>query len=468
MKNQLDRREFLGTISTLAAAGPMMFSSCNPEKSDKLATYNKEFTPVAAKPIENVRIGLVGVGGRGSGLARQLLSVPGCQIVCVCDLIRERVEKIQKWVVDQGLPEPIGYYKNDVDYKRMCEKEDFDLLITATPWKLHAPVCVSAMENGKHAATEVPGCQNVDESWEMVEASEKYNKHCILLENYCYFREIMAVDRMIRAGLFGNPIHIYAGYQKEAMFYMVEPDGSLSFAGDTRKNSYGNVYPTHHGGPSARWINLNRGDAFDYLVSMGTSNVAYNLYGKERFGPDHPLATTKYDMTEISNTLIMTKEKRVIHLLMDVHLPRPHRHYFRLQAERGIYEHIERRLHIHGLSPGRYTGLPDYDPVKDQRQWESIEKYYDTYDHPLWKEFYETTRRSGHGGADWIMLYTLIKGFNKGVYPDIDVYDLAAWSCLIEVTEHSARNRSKPVDVPDFTRGAWKYREPLPIAGLIV
>lgn len=453
----------------MAVLGSAMLSqACSGEQERVDKKLGGVPSPIQIDPIKNVRIGLVGVGGRGSALTESLLKVPGCQIVCICDLVQQKVEKIQKWIVDKGFPEPKGYYKDEVDYKRMLQNEDFDLVITATPWKLHAIICIEAMKNGKHAATEVPGCQSVDASWELVETSEKYQKHCMLLENYCYFREIMAVDSMIRTGLFGNPLHIYAGYQKEAMYYQMNSDGTLTFAGEGHLNAFGNVYPTHHGGPSARWMDINRGDAFDYLVSMGNGNSAFNQYAKERFGPNHPMAIRKFNMADISNTMIMTKEGRVLHLILDTILPRPHRHYFRLQAEKGIYEHIEKRLHIHGVSPGKYTGLDGVDKKRDRRQWEPIEKYFDKYDHQLWKEYYDITIKSGHDGADWIMLYTLVKGFNKGVYPDIDVYDLAAWSCLVEITQESAINRSKPVDIPDFTRGAWRTRRPQPIAGLIV
>ena len=468
MEKNIGRRKFLSTVPAMTALGSAMLSqSC---KSENIKEQTKAGTiqdPIETGPIDNLRIGFVGVGNRGSSLARQLLSIPGCQIVCVCDLVPEKVQRIQQWVTEEGYPTPNGYHKDEIDYRRMCENEEFDLVITATPWELHAPICIAAMKNGKHAATEVPGCQSIDASWELVETSEKYRRHCMLLENYCYFREIMAVDNMIRAGLFGNPLHVYAGYQKEAMYYQVKADGSLTFSGEGHNNSYGNVYPTHHGGPSARWMDINRGDCFDYLVSMGNGNVAFNQYGEERFGEDHPLSNREFLMADISNTMIMTKKGRTMHLILDTILPRPHRHYFRLQGERGIYEHIEKRLHIHGISPGKYTGLDGYDHQKDYRQWESIEQYYDQYDHPLWKKFYDTAKRSGHGGGDWIMLYTLVKGFNKGAYPDIDVYDLAAWSCLVEVTEISSRNRSKPVDIPDFTRGKWKNRSPLPIGSLV-
>ena len=382
---------------------------------------------------ENIRIGFVGVGGRGSSLLRQLLRIDGCQITAVCDMIPERVSRVQKLVAEAGFPEPVGYSKDEIDYQRMCDSEDLDLVITATPWLAHERVCVAALNSGKHAATEVPAAQTVEECWEMVEASEKAGKHCMILENYSYFREIMCVLNMIRQGLFGAPMHVYAGYQKEAMYYSFNTDDTLTFAGEG-KLKMGNGYPTHHGGPSAQWLDVNRGACFDIREE-----------GRRDF-----------------NELIRTKNGRSIHLILDSISPRPHRHYFRLQATKGIYEHTQRKLHIHGRSTGEWTmkGKPHVD-----RKWESIDDYFEEFEHPLWRDLGETGRSSGHGGSDYLMLYRLVQSLRTGTYPDIDVYDTAAWSCIVELSDRSARNRSCTVDIPDFTRGKWKTREPMPISG---
>jgi predicted dehydrogenase len=412
---------------------------------------------IKTQPVDMVRIGFVGVGGRGTGLLKQLLRIEGCQVTAVCDSMQDRVSRAQGVIKEAGFPEPAGYSKGDTDYERMCQTEDLDLVITATPWLDHARVCVAALNAGKHAATEVPAAQTVDECWQMVEASEKAGKYCMILENYSYFREVMCVLNMIRHGLFGEPMHIYAGYQKEAMYYSFNSDGTLTFAGEG-KLMMGNIYPTHHGGPSAQWLDINRGDCFDYLVSMGNYGRAFNLAAAEIFGQDHPLAKTEFHMTDVSNTLIRTKKGRSIHLILDTISPRPHRHYFRLQATNGIYEHIERRVHIHGRSPGEWTrkGEPHV-----HREWEPIDNYFPEYEHPLWRDVGEKARSSGHGGGDYLMLYRIIQSLRTGTYPDIDVYDTAAWSCIVELSNRSAENRSCPVDIPDFTRGKWKSRKPL-------
>lgn len=426
------------------------------------------------EPTERVRIGAIGVGSRGSSLLRQVLRLKHCQVTAICDLIPARVERAQRWVTEKGFPKPAGYHKGEYDYRNLCERDDVDLVLVMTPWDWHAPMCADVMKSDKHVATEVPGVRTLDDCWQLVELSEKTGKHCMMLENYCYFREIMTVNNMIRQGLFGNPLHVYAGYQKESLYYNWNSDGTLTFAGEGVIGHWGNVYASHFAGPSAQWLNINRGDCFDYLVSMGTHGNAYNIYAERFFGADHPLAKKQIPMADVSNTMIATKKGRSLSLLHDCRLPRPHRHYFRLQASNGIYEHIEKRLHIQDHSPGGWSrprGLVDprtgerAGSGRTKRKWESLENYYERYEHPLWKTLREDAKLSGHGGGDYVMLYRLVQCFHQGQYPDIDVYDLAAWSAILEISDKSAENRSQSLDIPDFTRGAWQHREPIVIAG---
>lgn len=440
MGQQIDRRDFLKTGAGLAAGG---------------ASF-------AAGPLDEVRVGFIGVGERGSAIVEQFLRVKGCKLVAVCDLRPERVARMQRAAEKAGQPAPEAYDRGENDYLRLCDRKDLDLVGVATPWKLHARMCVAALRAGKHAATETPPAQTIEECWQMVEAAEKAGKHCMLMENYCYFREVMCVLNMIRQGVFGEPMHIYTGYQKEAMYYSFNADGTLTFAGEGAINRMGNFYPAHFVGPSAHWLDINRGDYFDYLVSMGNFPRSFNRYAKETFGPSNRYASMKFDMADINNTLIRTKKGRTIHVIKDTISPRPYRHYYTLQATNGIYEHTEKRLHIQDRSPGEWTVQGKRQVA---RQWEPIAKYYPEYEHPLWRDLGKLATSSGHGGGDYLMAYRLIEALRTGVYPDVDVYDSVLWSSIVELSETSARNRSRVMDFPDFTRGRWKTREPLPIRG---
>src|SRR6185369_9923621 len=224
--------------------------------------------PFKTAPIPLVRIGYVGIGGQGSAHVENLVQIPGCRITAVCDIRPERTA----WAVERlraaGHPPPAVYTNGPRDFERMCEREELDLVYNATPWEWHVPIMLAAMRNGKHAATEVPAAMTVDECWEMVETAEKTRTHCVLMENCNYDRMEMMVYAMVRAGVFGEILHAEGAYLHDlrAIKFADEGEGLWRRAWATKLD--GNLYPTHGLGPIANCLDNNRGDRFDYLVSM--------------------------------------------------------------------------------------------------------------------------------------------------------------------------------------------------------
>ena len=147
---------------------------------------------------DQVRLGIIGVGGRGTSLLKDLLAVEKVQIKAICDLVPEKVARAQKAVTDAGQPQPVGFSKGEWDFKNLTQL-DLDIVYIATPWNWHVRMAVSAMKNGKHAAVEVPACTTLDECWELVNTSESTRQHCVILENCCYGSTEMMVQAMVRA-----------------------------------------------------------------------------------------------------------------------------------------------------------------------------------------------------------------------------------------------------------------------------
>ena len=421
MNNQFDRRDFV-KIGAAAGAAWVMGTEC-------LAADTSD---VKARPIENVRVGMVGIGNRGTFLLKLLLEQEGVQVKAVCDLIPQRVAKAQDMVTAAKQPKPTGYSRGETDFKRLCETEELDLVVNATrPWKWHVPISVAAMTTGKHAATEVPAAETIEGCWELVETTEKTQKYCVMLENCCYFREVMLVHHMLRKGLFGELRHCEAGYQHY---------GRRARPGARQSSRTGDVwtansYPTHPIGPVAQWMDINRGNRFDYLVSMSADGTRGNR------------------SADINTSLIRTVNGQTITLYFDTKLPRPYDLIYRVQGTRGICMASADKIYIEGRSPKLDT-------------WESMETYYEEFEHPLWKALGEqASRRGGHGGGDWLEIHRLIRALQTGTPPDMDVYDAAAWSCITELSERSVADRSRPMDFPDFTRGRWKTTPPIGIIG---
>ncbi len=392
----------------------------------------RDVSKVQRRPMEKVRLGFVGIGNRGTALLRILLGLEGVEIRAVCDIIPQRVTKGQEMVSAAKQARPTGYSRGETDFQRLCETEELDLVINATrPWKWHVPICVAAMRTGKHAATEVPAAETIEDCWRLVETAEKTQKHCVMLENCCYFREAMLVHSMLRKGLFGELRHCEAGYQH----YGGRRRAAASGQRKGEKVRTANSYPTHPIGPVAQWMDINRGNRFDYLVSMSADDTAGNR------------------SADINTSLIRTAHGQTVTLYFDTRLPRPYDLIYRVQGTRGICMATWDKIYIEGRSPKAET-------------WESMDAYYGEFEHPLWKALGEQARqRGGHGGGDWLVMHRLIRALQTGAPPDMDVYDAAIWSCITELSERSVADRSRPRDFPDFTRGRWKTAPPIGILG---
>jgi predicted dehydrogenase len=412
---------------------------------------------VSAQFLDTIRIGFVGVGGRGTGLLRVLLKLRGVKINALADINEANLARAQKLVTDSGEPVPEGYSRSETDFRRLCDREDLDLVINATPWQWHTPIAVAAMNAGKHTATEVPAALTVEECWQLVETSEKTGKHCALLENDCYYREVQMILTMIRAGVLGEPLYAEAGYLHDlrtVKFNTVPHGEPWRLEHSVKRN--GNLYPTHPMGPMAWWLDINRGDQLSYLVSMSSKSRAMKEFAIREFGADDYRAKTDYKLGDVNVTLIRTEKGRTITLWFNTNAPRVKEHLLRIQGTKGAFSSLMDRIFIEGRSNRGNT-----ENWRGRHEWEETGQYRKEYESALWKTKGEESRGSGHGGGDYMEMYRLIKNLREGKPPDIDVYDAAAWSVISPLTEASVAQRSKPMEIPDFTRGKWKIRAPI-------
>jgi predicted dehydrogenase len=439
----VDRREFL-KVGSAASVGTAILSAHLAAQAR--ASTGAPLLDFAVPPIDTVRIGYVGVGGMGSAHVRNLLKIDGVQIRAVCDIVPEKVEQVQKWVIDAGQPKPEGYTRGLEDFRRLCERNDLDLVYNATPWEWHVPISVAAMEAGKHAATEVPAATSLEDCWKLVETSERTRRHCVMMENCCYDRPEMQCLSMVKKGLLGEILHAEAGYLHDlrALKFSIEGEGLWRLAHSIRRNA--NLYPTHGLGPVAQCMDINRGDRFARLVSMSAPSRGLNLYAAKAFGANDPRATRKYALGDVNVSLIQTALGKVVTLYHDCDTPRPYSRIHKVQGTGGIFEKYPERVYIEGRS-------------KDD-EWDTLDTFVE-FDHPLWTTQAEKARGAGHGGMDYIEDYRLIDALRHGRPLDLDVYDAAAWSAVTELSEQSVAGRGRPVDFPDFTRGGWKTPRPL-------
>ena len=409
-----------------------------------------------ATPIEIVRVGFVGVGVKGSEHVSNLLRIDGVELKAVCDIRKEACDAARHQAEAMGKLPPTVYTRGERDFERLCAAEDLDLVYTATPWEWHVPVCLAAMRHGKHAATEIPAAITLDDCWELVETAERTGKYCVMMENVNYMREEMAILRMVRAGLLGELIHAEGAYAHDTRYLKIHDYGDGLWLGAHFAKRNGNLYPMHGLGPLAWYLDINRGDRLEYLVSMSSKARGMDLYAQEHLAEGHPKRARRYINGDVNSSLIRTANGVTIILKHDTDLPRPYSRRTLVQGTRGIVRRfpefqvcLEREAHAQG-------DRPDY-------AWKRGTDYLAEYEHPLWKQVLE---RAAPVTAEFLEDYRLIQALQAGVPPDFDVYDAATWSAVSPLSEKSVADRSRPIDLPDFTRGTWKSNPPVRILGI--
>ena len=457
-----------------AAALAALVCSCNSASGDigykivdNKIVYNTPPRPAdqqsmlgfAAEPIEHVRIGLVGLGDRGTGAVWRFPFLEDASLVALCDLFQDRVDRAQGILEELGAPRAIHEFTGEEGYKQLCELDDVDLVYLAVPWQLHTPIAVYAMEHGKHVAIEVPAATSIEQCWQLVNTSERTRKHCMMLENCCYdFFELTCLN-MIQQGLFGEVVHVEGSY-----CHNLEPYWD-KYQGDWRmtynKDHHGDVYPTHGIGPVCQDLNIHRGDKMDVLVSMDTDAFNGQEKADERYGKG---AVPKYANGDNTSTLIRTHNGKTILIEHRVVTPQPYSRMYQVQGTKGYAnKYPNEGLALGGaeLKDVAYDNLDAEEFMPDAER----EAIMNAYKYPFVTEIEDLARKvGGHGGMDFIMDYRLIYCLHHGLPLDQDVYDAAEWSSLVELTEVSIKHGSMPVVMPDFTRGEWNKTQGLTFA----
>jgi predicted dehydrogenase len=442
MKKEINRRNFVKI--TTAAAGGLAVSQLGIAQS-----YFQEEKPL--------RIGFIGVGDRGSYHLDAALGIEGIIVPAVCDIKDGPLYRAKRWVEEAGQPSPALYGKSDTDFVRMCETEDLDVIICSTSWKWHAPVCLAAMNNGKHAVTEVPIVLTLDEAWEIVETAEKTGKwatlaleQALLESNYA-----MAVLNMIQQGVLGDIIHIVGGYVHDLRMVKFNPqEEPWRLQHSVERN--GNLYPDHPMNRIMAMMDINHGDRLDYLVSVSSGAAMLNEYTEQQFGSAHPYATQKMAQGDTNVSLLRTVKGKLITLNFDTNTPHP-RGIYRVQGSKGVYlssRGIGNHIYVDGISP-------------ESHEWEDAEKWLQEYQHPLVENYNPSERESairGHGGqgrATPLTWHLLVKALREDKMPFFDVYDSVTSSAVSPLSEMSVANKGQSVSFPDFTKGKWEKQPPI-------
>lgn len=406
----------------------------------------------AAAPIDTVHVGFIGLGMRGPSAVERFVYIPGAKITALCDIEPDRVAKTQEILRRAGLPDAATYSGSEDSWKALCERPDIDLVYIVTDWVHHADMALYAMNHGKHVAVEVPAAMNLEEIWALINTSERTRKHCMMLENCIYdFFELNTLN-MAQHGLFGEVLHVEGSYIHNLEEFW--PYYWNNWRMDYNQKHRGDVYPTHGIGPACQLLDIHRGDRMTTLVAMDTKAVNAPAYIERTTGK----APETFANGDHTMTMIRTLNGKTLHIQHDVVNPRPYSRMYQLTGTKGFANKYP--IEGYAFEPAQIASdsVPDHENltahgfISDAQRQALTERY----THPIIREVGAMAAKvGGHGGMDFMMDYRLIYCLRNGLPLDMDVYDLAEWCCLIPLTAISIENGSAPVEIPDFTRGAW-------------
>ncbi|MGI9547678.1 MAG: Gfo/Idh/MocA family protein [Flavobacteriaceae bacterium] len=416
----------------------------------------------ASAKSEKLKVGIIGLGLRGTAHLKNLLLRDDLIVTALCDTDPSRIDIAQDLIRKNGEKAPKSFGKNEYDYRNLLELKEVDAVIIATPWSWHVPMSVDSMNASKYTGVEVSAAMTLEGCWELVKAHESTGSNLMILENVNYRRDVLAVLNMVRQGVFGELVHFRCGYQHDLREVKFN-DGKQAYGGGVEfgekaisearwRTAYSvkhnaDVYPTHGLGPVAVMADINRGNRFVSVSSFATKAIGLHNHIVKVGGADHPNASVSFRQGDVITSTIKTARDETILVTHDCNLPRPYSLGFRVQGANGIWEVDGSRIYIEGES--------------QKHKWDNANVWLEKYDHPLWKKYGEFASGSGHGGMDFFVLNAFVESAKRQITPPLDVYDAAAWSALTPLSERSIAEGGAPQEFPDFTKGGWKKRAPL-------
>ena len=418
-------------------------------KTGAVATLGMSVFPKAANAFmpadKTVRIGVIGTGNRGTGHVNTLLSIEGVEIVAVCDLEESKAENAANNCVNAGRKRPEIYSRDKYAFKKVLDREKLDAVIIATYWDSHTEIALHAMNNGIYPGIEVPAALTVDDTWQLVETSQKTGIPCMMLENWSFRQDNLALLNMKRLGMFGDIVHCHCAHSHDCIdhWFFDSETGEQRWPAEYLLKYNRDQYPTHSVGPIISWMDINRGDIFTEIFSTATASKGINTYFKRKFGEDHPNAKLNYRQGDIVTSLLKTKMGKTLVINYDMQLPRPYSNRWLLEGTKGVYDEEKGSIYMIDKSPEYHI-------------WEPWKPYEEKYNHKWWQADLSS---QSHGGTDYIMMNQFIEAVKvKGPTP-IDVYDSAVMTAIVEISGISIA-KNAPVPFPDFTKGKWQTNKP--------
>lgn len=404
--------------------------------------------------MSKLKIGLIGLGQRGAaygmadgsiGLLGNILNNSDVLVTALCDSREERINFAAEKVIAAGQKKPLL----TTDYKEVLSG-GVDAVIVCTSWASHVEVALEAMKTGIAVGIEVGGTHDLDDMKKLVATYEKTKTPFMFLENCCYNKDELLVTSLARNGKLGEICYCHGAYCHDLRNEITEVGLKRGhYRLEEYKNHNCENYPTHELGPIVKLLGITRGNKFTRLTAMASKSRGLDEYINSH-DEVSALKGVKFRQGDVVTTAIECENGELITLKLDTTLPRLYDREITVSGTKGYYNQTLRSVVLDG---DRF----DHEKNVIQDSLNSQDDY-DEYLPDDWKTITEEQLKTGHGGMDFVMLkHFFIAIKNKEEMP-IDVYEACAMMCVTALSEESIKKGGAPVEVPDFTNGAYKTR----------
>ena len=397
---------------------------------------------------DRIKLGIIGLGGRGLGMLKNPI-IPmrkdGIDVVAVCDLLEDRVNKAVNVLLESGAEKPFA----TTDYNEVLALKELDAVYIAVSWEPHVEVAVAAMKAGKYVGLEVGGAYSIDDCYKLVHTYEETGTEFMFMENCCYGKRELMMLNMVRQGVFGEVVHCNGAYCHDLRKEVTTGLEKKHYRLRNYINRNCENYPTHEIGPIAKILDINNGNRFLTLSSFASSSRGLHSYAVKTKGAEHPLSKINFAQGDVVTTVIQCAGGQTVRITLETGLPRAYSRGLEVHGTKAVYLEDNDSLFIDGNEEHAKNEW------KSKPMWGNAENYEEKYNHPLWKN---GVASDAHGGMDYVVMQAFLYAVKTNSHAPVDVYDAATYMSICVLSEESIAKGGAPVAFPDFTAGRWTER----------
>ncbi|WP_127589125.1 Gfo/Idh/MocA family protein [Paenibacillus koleovorans] len=363
--------------------------------------------------IETLRIGIAGAGGRPRAFSQALAMHPRVTVAAICDASEDKLRAVSQLYGAQA--------QSFLSYEDMLEQTELDAVIIGTPMQAHAPQSLLALEQHLHVISEVPAATDLEQCRQLVEAVKHSRGRYLMAENVNYFKQMMLVKAMIRAGLFGELYYAEGEYLHESK----ELNELTKWRRSWQTGVNGITYGTHSIGPILDWF---EGDRISQVSCIGGGHHYADASGRA------------YEQENTCVMLARTEQGRLIKIRQDLLSERPTTLNYQLQGTQGCYE-SDRFDFWNGKFYSKTFG-------EDKKEWKDMRTVEAEYLPKAWAELPED-QVVNHGGSDYVMMCDILAQLTGEKALTINIHQAMDMTLPGLVSQQSIGRSGEWVDVPD-------------------